>query len=142
RVAGDAVIVPQTLADASESAISWCAGPSGVQAGEAPAGLIATRRERDRVRRDTEIASESGRDTISVGDVLVDVGAPDATTEALETVRRRLETSRGTTESADTTARTVQIGVHLTDADDVAERLARVAAEPPRPGPIDYGALL
>lgn len=142
RVAGVGVIVPQTFADASESGISWFGEASGVQAAEALAGLIATLPELDRVERDIEIARESGRDTISVGDVLVDVGDPDATTEALETVRRRLETSRGTTESADTTARTVQIGVHLTDADDVAERLARVAAEPPRPGPIDYGALL
>src|SRR5690606_8384289 len=152
RVAGIGVIVPQTFTDASESGISWFGGDPTLRPADVLAGLIDSLPRLEQVERDVALAREAGRAAVAVGDQVVDIGDERATAAALHEARERLEeaahaaSDASSSADADTLApdepgRRVQVGVHVADAQDVADALRRaaVAAQPIRP--VDYDSL-
>ncbi|SIQ46111.1 Superfamily II DNA or RNA helicase, SNF2 family [Cellulosimicrobium aquatile] len=152
RVAGIGVIVPQTFTDASESGISWFGGDPTLRPTDVLAGLIDSLPRLEQVERDVTAAREAGRTAVAVGDQVVDIGDERATAAALHEARDRLEeearASSDASSSADADApapeepaRRVQVGVHVADAQDVADALrgTAVAARPIRP--VDYDSL-
>ncbi len=150
RVAGVGIIVPQTFTDASESGISWFGGDPTLRPADVLAGLIDSLPRLEQVERDVEAAREAGRTAVAVGDQVVDIGDEQATTAALHDVRDRLEeeahASSDPSPADDDTpsaepAHRVQVGVHVADAQDVADALGRAAAGASPVRPVDYESL-
>ncbi|MFD6165217.1 DEAD/DEAH box helicase [Oerskovia sp. NPDC060287] len=151
RVAGVGIIVPQTFADASESGISWFGDSDGVQPASILAGLIATLPQLDTVEQDVRAAQDQGRSVIAVGDQLVDISDRSTVDSELATARDRLLDETLLPEPGDddptdpsdpATPRTVQVGVHVADAQDVGEALRASASSTPSARPVDYASLL